>query len=365
MTAPPQSRTRVLLRTLVVVGIGTSVLALTGLALSRFFTDRPVTDLLAEVEWHWLVLATLCVLLGTGSHGPRMRPLLPPRPGGRRPGAGALGSLYVAASVLNLSFPGPAGELAAAVVLGRTHGQHPTAVLAASLHARFVALLVAALITLAALPVLDIPADVRPIAWAGAGGLGIGGAVLGGLSFRPDVLRGLSLRTNAPLARSLPGAVGRLFGKIHQQVMQLSESLVAVPRQGLGAYLSAAAWSLGSLLTSFTAILCAAQAFGLSPDWLGTFVTLCLTLIAAIALILLPGGLGSFDLTLVGMLVASAGLTAEEAGLVLLGVRVAQVASIALAAVVFLYWARQLLSADVVAQMNAGSLADPDDGVVG
>jgi uncharacterized membrane protein YbhN (UPF0104 family) len=129
----------------------------------------------------------------------------------------------------------------------------------------------------------------------------------------------------------------------------------------VGAYLWAAAWSVGSLLLSFTAILCAAQAFGLSPEWLGTFVTLCLTLIAAIALILLPGGLGSFDLTLVGMLVASAGLTAEEAGLVLLGVRVAQVASIGLAAVVFLYWARQLLEADVVARMRAGSLADPGE----
>lgn len=360
MSAPPRSRSGVLLRTLVVVGIGTTVLALTGLALSRFFTDRPVTELISEVDWPWLALATVCVLAGTASHGPRMRPLLPPAPGGRRPGAGALGSLYVAASVLNLSFPGPAGELAAAVVLGRTHGQRPTAVLAASLHARFVALLVAAVITLVALPVLDIPPEVRPIAWTGAGGLALGGAVLGGLSFRPDVLRALSARVNARLAGVLPGPFGRLFGKVHQQVVLLADSLVAVPRQGVRAYLWAAVWSLGSLLTSFTAILCAAQAFGLSPEWLGTFVTLCLTLIAAIALVILPGGLGSFDLTLVGMLVASAGLTTEEAGLVLLGVRVAQVASIGLAAVIFLYWARQLLDADVVSQMRAGSLDDPE-----
>jgi len=356
MTPSPRSRARVLLRTLVVVGVGTSVLGLTGLALSRFFTDRPVVELLADVDWGWLALATGCVLAGTASHGPRMRPLLPDSPGATRPGTAALGSLYVAASVLNLSFPGPAGELAAAVVLGRTHGQRPTTVLAASLHARFVALLVAALITLAALPVLDIPAEVRPIAWAGAGGLGLGGLVLGGLSFKPEVLRGLSDRINAPLAERLPGPLGRGFGKVHLQVEQLADSLVAVPRQGVGAYLSAAAWSVGSLLTSFTAILCAAQAFGLSPEWLGTFVTLCLTLIAAIALILLPGGLGSFDLTLVGMLVAAAGLTPEEAGLVLLGVRVAQVASVGLAAVVFLYWARQLLDADVVEQMESGVL---------
>ena len=91
MTSPPRSRAQVLLRTLFVVGIGTSVLALTGLALSRFFTDRPVAELLAEVDWSWLGLATICVLLGTASHGPRMRPLLPPDPGGRRPGASALG----------------------------------------------------------------------------------------------------------------------------------------------------------------------------------------------------------------------------------------------------------------------------------
>ena len=55
-----------------------------------------------------------------------------------------LGSLYLGASVLNLSFPGPAGEVAAGVVLQRTHKIPATLVIASSLHARFVALLVVA-----------------------------------------------------------------------------------------------------------------------------------------------------------------------------------------------------------------------------
>ncbi len=356
-TRAAAGRRRVLVRSLVLMTGGTAVLAVTGVAVSRFFTDRPILELLAEVRWAWLGLATLCVLLGTASHGPRMRPLMPPPDaGGTQPGIGALGSLYVAASVLNLSFPGPAGEIAAALVLGRTHRLKPAAVLAASLHARFVALLVAAVITLGALPFLSIPPEVRPIAWAGAGALGLGGLALGGLSFRPALLRGVSAHVNGALARALPGPLGRLFGKLDRQVVQFAESLAAVPRQGVGAYASAAAWSFGSLCTSFTAILCAAAAFGLSPGWLGTFVTLCLTLIAAIALILLPGGLGTFDLTLVGMLVASAGLTPDEAALVLLGVRIAQVASVGLAGLVFLGWAGQLLRADVVAGMEEGRL---------
>ena len=46
----------------------------------------------------------------------------------------------------------------------------------------------------------------------------------------------------------------------------------------------------------------------------------------------------------------------------LLGVRVAQVASVGLAALVFLYWARQLLDVDVVEQMESGVLSPGEAG---
>jgi uncharacterized membrane protein YbhN (UPF0104 family) len=352
-------RRRVLRRVFLVVVLGTTLLAVTGVVVARAVTGGPILESLQTIDLKWLAAATLCVVLGTASHGPRMRPLMPPPgPGGQVPGVATLGSLYVAASVLNLSFPGPAGEIAAALVLGRTHKLRPTAVLAASLHARFVALLVAAVITLVALPFLTIPPEVRPIAWVGAGALGAGGLVLGLLSFRPARFRALSETINGGLSRALPSPLSRFFAALHRQVLQFSEALVAVPRQGPGAYISAAVWSFGSLCLSFTAIMSAAAAFGLSPGWLGTFVTLCLTLIAAIALVVLPGGLGTFDLTLVGMLVASAGLTAAEAGLVLLGVRCAQILGVAVATIAFLSWAGQLLRADVVARVEGGGLEE-------
>ena len=132
-----------------------------------------------------------------------------------------------------------------------------------------------------------------------------------------------------------------------------------MPRQGPKAYLNAAAWSLGSLTISFVAILCAAQAFGLSPEPLGTFVTLCLTLIAAVALIVIPGGLGSFDIVLVTSLNASAGATWGEACLILWGVRLAQILSIALALLFFRVWAREFLQAEVIRRIEEGGALSP------
>jgi hypothetical protein len=358
VSAPPRvSRQRVLRRALVAAAVGVAILAVTGLSLGAAFTARPPGELLAAVRWPWMAAATLFVLIGTGSHGARMRPLLPPpAPPGRLPPRRSLGALYLAASVLNLSFPGPAGEVAAALALGRTHALSPPAVLAASLHARFVALFVAAAGALLGAPFVPLPPASRPIFLGAIGALGFGGGGLALLSLRPGALAAVSRHTVGALAARLPGAAGRLAARLHAQVLAFGQALGAVPAQGPRAYAAAAAWSVLSLLSSFAALLCAGAAFGVHPGPLGAFVTLCLTVIAAVALILLPGGLGTFDLVLVGMLHASAGVSPAEAGLVLLGVRGAQLLSIAVSSLVFFAWAGQLLRAEVLDAMERGDV---------
>ena len=106
-------------------------------------------------------------------------------------------------------------------------------------------------------------------------------------------------------------------------------------------------------MVSFLAILCAAKAFGLHPEPMGTFMTLCLTLIAAVALIVVPGGLGSFDLVLVTSLNATAGATWTEACMILWGVRLAQVLSIVLALIFFRIWAKDFLRPELIKELAA------------
>lgn len=355
--APPLDRRRVLRRAIAAAGVGVAILALTGLSLGAAVSDRPPAALLAEVRWPWMAASTLFVLIGTGSHGARMRPLLPPAPPpARLPSRRSLGALYLAASVLNLSFPGPAGEIAAALALSRSHGLSPAAVLAASLHARFVALFVAAAGALLFVPFVPLPPSHRPVFLAAIAALGLGGGALAALSLRPAALARVGDATVGALAPRLPGLAGRLAARLHAQVRAFAQALGAVPGQGPRAYAAATAWSVASLLSSFSALLCAGAAFGVHPELLGAFVTLCLTVIAAVALILLPGGLGTFDLVLVGMLTASAGVGPAEAGLVLLGVRGAQLLAIGVSSLVFVGWAGQLLRADVLDAMQRGRM---------
>jgi hypothetical protein len=316
-------------------------------------TDLSLSQVWHESELGWIALATIFVLLGTASHGPRMRPLLPPSTG-KRPDLRGLGSLYIAASVLNLSFPGPAGELAAGVVLQRTHKIPANLVIAASLHARFVALLVSAVLTLASLPFLQISPELQKYVYLGAGVLGAGGLLLGLLSFSPKQLARISAISIGRVGDPDGGFLRRTMSKIDHQVRGFATALALIPRQGLSAYLNAAAWSIGSLTVSFLAILCAAQSFGLSPDPLGTFMTLCLTLIAAVALIVVPGGLGSFDIVLVTSLNASAGASWEEACLILWGVRLAQILSIVLALFFFRAWAKEFLQTELIRRLKSG-----------
>ena len=354
-------QSRVYRRTLLAVLIGIIILVLLGVGVGFAViqlteeTDFRFSEVWQQAEIGWIALATLCVLLGTASHGPRMRPLLPSTHG-EIPRLTDLGSLYLGASVLNLSFPGPAGEVAAGVVLQRTHKIPATLVIASSLHARFVALLVAAIVTLASLPFVTIPEALQIYVYLGAGVLGVGGFILGLLSFYPHQLRRLSAFLFGRKVNPEGNGLTKLLSKVDGQVQSFAEALALVPKQGLGAYLNAAAWSLASLCVSFLAILCAAQAFGLQPEPLGTFMTLCLTLIAAVALIIVPGGLGSFDLVLVTSLNASAGASWTEACLILWGVRLAQVLSIALALVFFRRWARDFLAAETIQRIEKGGI---------
>ncbi len=344
--------------------LGLALLCGTGLGVARLASQQPWTLLLGAVRWPALLGAAVLVVAGAAAHGPRMRALLPLAPGGGPlPGRLRLGSLYLAASVLNLSFPGPAGELAAALVLRRTHRLSAAGVLAASLHGRFLSLLWAGALCLLMLPGLDLPPGLVGLCRAAAGIIALLGLGLGLLSFRPAWLRALSVGSLGRLILRLPGRIGPLEG-LHRAILGFADALGALPRQGAIAYVRASAWSLLGMACTFGALLCTAAAFGLHPGLWGSFFTLCLTQIAGVALVVLPGGLGAFDLSLTGALVATAGLDGSQAALVLLGVRAAQILALLAGGGFFAFWAAELLTADGLASLERGRLL-PDEGSSG
>ena len=95
MSSDPSSelsvwQSRVYRRTLLIVGASMVLLVLLGLGVGMAIiklsadTELGLEKVWSEAKIGWIFLATVCVLLGTASHGPRMRPLLPDTEGNRR-----------------------------------------------------------------------------------------------------------------------------------------------------------------------------------------------------------------------------------------------------------------------------------------
>lgn len=117
------------------------------------------------------------------------------------------------------------------------------------------------------------------------------------------------------------------------------------------------------MATSAGTIACAARACGIELSLTAVGLTFALTMVASVALALLPGGLGTFDVTLTLGLIGTAGLSPAAAALVLVGVRAAQLASILLSAIALVAWTGDLLRRDVVVALEAGDWPEPEPGL--
>ncbi len=324
---------------------GLVAMGLVGLGASRLAGARPGAWRLGPAA-----LAVLLGLLATACHGPRVRALLPREPGEAPPPARHLATLALAATALNLSFPGPAGEVAFALAVARRWGLRASAVLAASLHARLSGLLVGAGLVAALLPVVTVPPALwRPVL---AGGLLVAaaGATLGGLSFRPRLLVALSAATAGRLGR-LPGAAGRAFARLDDEVALFAGYLAAAARRGPAAWGRSLAWTAASVALLATATVAAAASVGVPLRPLGALFAMGVAQTTAMALVILPGGLGAFDASLVAALTAAAGVSTAEAGLAVLAVRACQLATLLAAALALAAWARVLLDEAVLARL--------------
>lgn len=287
----------------------------------------------------WLAVALVLMVVSLGLAGPRFCALLPPE--GPRPPALEMATLQLASTVLNLSFPGPAGELAAAAAVNRRHGLPVTAALASSVHGRLTGLAAAGVLTLAAIPLQPNAGD-RRLAMAAAGAVGLVGLAVGLLSAWPELFLWVG---GFPrwLLRGAPPPVARAGDRLSLAVERLGEALVTGARLGPVPWLRALGWSLGAHALLAVAVVVCGRAVGVDVPLPVAVLAHAASVVASVALVVLPGGLGAFDAVFLGVLTLAGGLATWQAGLVLAAVRGVQLAGMAVAGVAFMAWAHTLL----------------------
>lgn len=329
--------------------LGLSLLLVTlavGLGVASLGGPGALREHLARMRPGWLGGALALMMLGLLLAGPRFLALLPAGPW-RRPGPLAAGTLLLGSTVLNLSFPGPVGEVAIAAAVQRRYGVPASTALAASLQGRLAGLASSGLLLLALLPLVQVPPEVLPMLWTVGGLLGLAGLAAGAIALRPDLLAAVARAGPAALSRRLPGRAGQLLGRLAQGIDRLAHDLAGGLRLGPGPWLRALGWSALSHGSFALAVLCCAAAVGESVSPLAALVAHTASVVASAALVILPGGLGAWDASFGGVLSMAAGLPLTHAALVLVAVRVVQTIGLAGSALAFLAWSRLLLSGPV------------------
>jgi uncharacterized membrane protein YbhN (UPF0104 family) len=336
------ARRRVLLRAglagLVLLVVSVAV----GAAIAGLGGPAAFAQTLSRLRPGWLAAAVVAMLAGLSMAGPRFLALLP-RQVEERPSPAAAATLMVASTVLNLSFPGPAGELAIATALRRRYGIPVPLALGASLQGRFSGLGASGLLVLLVLPVVEVPPELVPMLWALAGLLGLAGAAAGAVALRPQWLARAGRALPAALAARIGGRAGALLERLAVGIDTVAAQLAEGVRVGPGGLLRALGWSLASHLCFAVAVLCAAAATGATVAPLPALLAHAASVVASIALVILPGGLGAWDATFAGVLVMAGGLELEAAGLVVVAVRITQSLGLFASGAAFVGWSGLLL----------------------
>jgi hypothetical protein len=322
-------------------------------------TDADLHTIMARIQLPWLLASIAIFVIGNLLVGPRFLALLP-RGTGRRPGAFACGSLFFAGNVFTLLIPGPVGELAAIAAL-REHYEVPArAGLATSLHSRFVGLFVNGALAMTALAFLRVDDQVGRIVWVGSAVVASGGVLLGTASARPQLLQALGSFTLAVLERHRSGSLGWMIGRVDGQLSLFARTLQQVWHAPRSAWFAVFCWSLLIQAVQLLSLFCATQALSLSPSLPSLMLAQGVGSLMTVALFMFPGGLGTFELAFVGCFVGAGGLTLLDAGLLVLTIRVVHLSGIACAGIALTWWARILLSADVLDAVESGDLDESE-----
>jgi len=286
-----------------------------------------------QARWAPLLGSFALLFGGLVFMGLRWRALMPEP---ARVGRAGLVGICASGQLLNMALPGPVGELVAAGLVQRRYGVEAPVALAASIHARFVGVTSAALITLfiwltAPLPV---PETARPFMWGAVVMVALWGGALGGLALWP----GLFLGPTAVVRRWLqPRRERWLFGALDRFLAlgtRFGESLSTMGRHMGWPHLIAAGWNLLGVVSISVGAWGAAWALGAPGDLAGFVFSQCAVTAGAVVLFALPGMQVGWDAAFATLLVTTVGLPLEHALAITVLVRCQQLVVVSVGALV-------------------------------
>ena len=335
----------VLVRVAVVAAVGLLLAIAIGVGAIRMLTNVDPWPLLSSVDVPLLGLALAFFILGNLFVGHRFLAMHPERTdASEKPWE--VGSLIFASSTFSLVLPGPVGEFAAVAAMKKRYGLEPAMALATAVHARLVGLAAAALVALVALPFVSVQTELGQILRMGALLLVCVGLGLGLMSSNPDWVR----RFGVFLLRGAER--GGIIGRALSGVAVFSLALARVGQAPLKAGMKVLAWSLLIQGLQMMAIVFVALALSISPAWPGVVLAQGTGSLAILVGMLLPGGLGTYELAVIASMVGPGLLTGASAGVLVIGMRVVHLLGLSSAGVLFAFWAKVLMADEVVADFE-------------
>jgi len=341
----PDSPRRVLFAVAGATGLGVLIALAVGVGTIRLLTEVDPWPVLRQVNPLMLLAAVAFFVFGNTLVGHRFLALLPEQ-GGSKPNSWAVGSIFFGTSVFSLMLPGPVGEVAAVAALDKRYGIKSSIGLATAVHARFVGLAAAATIALAVLPFVVVESAFGQVLLWGAVLLCVGGAGLGVVSANPAWLQRLGAVLTGPADAT--GLRARLLSSIRI----FAVALASVSQASFSTWLKVFGWSLVIQSVQMGAMLCIAAALGIAPALPGIALAQGTGSLAILVGIFLPGGLGTYEVAFIGSMVGPGMLEASAAGVLVIGMRIVHLLGLASAGLMFAYWARLLLSDDLVTSVD-------------
>lgn len=268
----------------------------TGLAwtLLRQVASPEAADRLGEVSPLGVLLGALVWTVGVGLQGLRWRALFPAGEG--VPGRWLAARVIVGANVLNITVPGPVGEVVAAWAVHRRTGAPLPVAVASSFLARIVAVVGMGGVAVVLAPGVGA-ADSEEGRMVAAGGLllGAAGLAVGLVCVWPERIAGVG----AGFVERVGGARG---AKAARLVRRVGGDLAALGRLGPAAWGEAAAWSLASAVVQAAGAWCGLHAAGLPVAPAVALYAHVLNSLGLVAVMFLPAGVGATEAIYVGVL---------------------------------------------------------------
>ena len=322
------------------VVVGIVLLLAIGVGAIRMLTEVDPWPVFEAMDLGWLLAAVLGFVFGNILVGHRFLAMLSEdTPAHREPWR--VGSLFFGASVFSLVLPGPVGELAACAALKKRYGIVFSRGLATAVHARLVGLASAALMAIAVLPFVEVSSNLGEVLRVGAAMVCVAGLGVGVLTAMPSWMQWVSTTVErSPLARVLGSA------------MILIRALSETGRAPLRTWLKVLAWSVVIQGVQLLTIAMVGMALGLVPTLPGLLLAQGTGSLGILVGVILPGGLGTYEVAVISSFAGPGGLALASAGVLAVGIRIVHLLGLGSAGIMFAFWAKVLTAGEVMADVE-------------